>query len=476
MSSFYTSQFDKLFNATGNDKVVYYTDMIYGYKDLDTGFKSMVNLEDYMKPVTQVTINRVTKESVSNVMKGAASALVVDNTNFQGADNDTLVVTYSPSTSGITNVSNNIYTDLVAALGNPNDSKVGIELAKVATDHRKAYAFMENIILSICNWKYANVKTELLSSLQNSTTMLSDIQLAGEEIKNVTKPKESTIIANLHTTCSKAIEAMVKNQAPSTYLLSGFAEGPNFVSNTFRTILRESMYSKLVLPEYKGANIKDEVLMYVRRLLVEIYIVSYYPYIHFLYINELLKKFQTSGNFVNMRVAAMVRVAFTINSLITYYQVSSATTTDDTSTQKLNIIITQWAETLKNYMTAISRVDFKNKDATMQDVISNLHSMSTKVSTESLTIDELKDNIKTTQLEIRSILSLFKAVNNQRTTKVAQYGLLVFLLFAIVIASAVMIVFGLYPNYLLYALVGACSIIVIVKMAFAIMDLVKLDK
>lgn len=279
MSSFYTSQFDKLFNATGNDKMVYYTDMIYGYKDLDTGFKSMVNLPEYFKPITGLTINRVTNESVNDVIDGKSTTLVVDNANFKGADKDELVISYTPSSSTQASMeqSERIYTNLIESLGNPSTAMVANDLAKVATDHRKAFTFMENIVLSICNWKFANVKTELLSSLQNSTVMLSDIKSAGEEMRVISKPKEASMMSNLHTTCSKAIESMVKNQAPSTYLLTGFAEGPSFTNNRFRTTLRESMYSKLILPEYKGTNVKDEVLMYLRRLLVEVYVVSFYP-------------------------------------------------------------------------------------------------------------------------------------------------------------------------------------------------------
>jgi len=475
MSSFYTSQFDKLFNTTGNDKVVYYTDMIYGYKDLDTGFKSMVNVQDYLKPVTAVTINRVTNESVSDVMEGKSSLLAVDNSGFKGADKDALVLGYNtiPATP---ETANQIYNDMINALGNPSDPNVSVQLAQIAQDHRKAYSFMETIALSICNWKYQNVKMETLTTLQNSTTMLADIKSAGEEIRILNKPKEDTILANLHNTCSSAIEALVKNQAPSTFLLSGFAEGPSFGNNRFRTTLREAMYTKLRLPEFKGSNIKDEVLMYVRRLLVEIYIVSFYPYIHFLYINELMKKFQKSGNFVNMRIAALVRVAFTINLLITYFQETSPLFSENTQAQKSQVIMTQWAETLKNYMTAITRVDFKNKDATIQDVIANLHTMSSKVSSQAMTVEELKENIKATQLQMRSIISLFKGVNNERNKKGVQYGLLVFFLFFIVILSAVLIIFNIYKDYLMYGLVGVCAIILIVRIVFLILDAVKLSQ
>jgi hypothetical protein len=478
MSSFYTSEFDKLFNITGNDKMVYRTDMIYGYKDLDTGFKSMVNLSGFLKPVTGLSISRVTSESVNDVIEGKSSTLVVDNANFKGADKDALVVEYNASqtSQASSEAAERIYNDLVASLGNPTDATVASELATVPTDHRKAYTFMENIVLSICNWKYANVKSELLTTLQSSTSMLSDIKTAGEELRLISKPKEASLMTNLHTTCSQAIASMVKNQAPSTFLLSGFAEGPTFSNNRFRTTLREAMYSKLILREYKGTNVKDEVLMYLRRLLVEVYVVSFYPYIHFMYINELLKKFQTSGNFVNMRVAALVRVAFTINILLTYFQESGTLLQQNTRTQRLSTIITQWAETLKNYMTAISRVDFKNKDATIQNVISGLHTMSSKVTSQAMNVEELKESIKTLQLQMRSIMTLFKSINNERSRKATQYGLLVFLLVLIVVVSALMIVFNLYKDYLLYSLIGVCSLIVIVRVVFTIIEMVKLNK
>jgi len=93
-----------------------------------------------------------------------------------------------------------------------------------------------------------------------------------------------------------------------------------------------------------------------------------------------------------------------------------------------------------------------------------------------MSVEELKDSIKENQLQLRSIMSLFKAINKDRSTKATQYGLMVFLLVCIVVVSAVMIVFNLYKNYLLYGLVGVCSVIIFTKVVFTLIELVKLDK
>jgi hypothetical protein len=475
MTSFSSLEFDKLFNTTGNDKIVYYTDKIYGYKDFDTGFKDMVNLKQYFNPVSNVKVSRYSKVLLDEIIEGKSSAVVpADNKNWTRGADDVLVMDYSQGMFD-TVIAERIYTDLINVLGDPNEATSKQKLSEVATNHRIASTFMENIVLSICNWKYANVKTELEIALKNNTEMISDVITAGREIQLMNGPKEASIISNLHNTCSEVLATIVKNQAPSVYKLEGFAESPSFSLNRFRTTLREAMFSKLILREYAGNNsVTDQVLMYVRRLLVELYIIAYYPYIHFQYINELLKKFKEAGNFVNMRVAALVRVAFTINVLLWYYQEGSEKFKDKVAKQ--NVIVTQWAETLKNYMTALSRVDFKNKDASIQNVISDLHTLSSKVSTQSMSVDQLKESIVASQIQVRSIISRLKQINKERARKMTQYSVLVFLLLLVVVISAVLLTFNLFKNYVLYSLIGICTIIIMYKLVISIMELVKIAK
>lgn len=473
MTSFSSLEFDRLFNTTGTDKIVYYTDKIYGYKDFDTGFKDMVNLKQYFNPVSNLKISRYSKVLLDGLIDGKTSVVQADTNWTRGVD-DVLVLDYNQGTFD-TVIAERIYTDMINVLGYPNDATVKQRLAEVATNHRVASTFMENIVLSVCNWKYTNVKTELEIALKNNTQMIGDVVTAGREIQLMNGPKEASIISNLHNTCSEVLAKIVKNQAPSVYKLEGFVESPTFSLNRFRTTLREAMFSKLILREYARNNsVTDQVLMYVRRLLVELYIIAYYPYIHFQYINELLKKFKDAGNFVNMRVAALVRVAFTINVLLWYYQEGSEKFRDKTTKQ--NVIVSQWAETLKNYMTALSRVDFKNKDASIQNIISDLHTLSAKVSTQSMSVDELKEGIVASQIQVRSIISRLKQINKERTKKMTQYSILVFLLLLVVVISAVLLTFNLFKNYVLYALIGICAIIIMYKLVVSILEIVKIAK
>jgi hypothetical protein len=477
MTSFSSLEFDKLFNASGNDKIVYYTDKIYGYKDFNTGFKDMVNIADYLKPITKISVNRYNKDVINQIIDGTLkTAPQADNKGWERGNGvgDTLVMNYALADTLTPDVAETILNDLIKSLGNPSDQNVKANYAKVATDHRVASNFMENVILSVCKWKYENAKSQLLLELTNNKDMISDVLDAGNELKMMGSPKEGSILANLHETASKSIRLLIKDQAPSTYRLDGFVEGANFQFNKFRTTLREVMFQKLVLKEYAGnTTVPDQVLMYMRRLLVELYIISFYPHIHFQYITELLHKFRQEGNFINMRVAALVRVAFTINTLLWYYQQSVQQVPQ---IEKYQVVVTEWSETLKNYMTALSRIDFKNKDATIQNVIADLHTLSSKVSSQSLSVDELKENIVASQIQVRSIISRLKQVNAERAKKATQFGVLVFLLLLIVVVSAVLLIFNMFKNYLLYTLVGICSIIILYKLVVSIMDIIKIAK
>lgn len=487
MTSFSSLKVDEMFNSVGNKKLVYYTDKIYGYKDFQSGFNDMVNMTDFLKPLTSLYVTRYNKSVIDKIINGTLDKEAIsqqappgDNVNWVRGNEDILVIRYTLSKDYGTDLAEKIYRDMINAVGDPRDSLVKSSFAEVATNHSAASKFMENIILAMCNWKFENVKSQLNLFVSGDTVekkqMIDDVIQAGKE--TVMLPKQASIIENLHSTCSEAIATLVKNQAPSTYALEGFNENKVFAFNKFRTTLREVMFSKLILREYAGnTSISDQVLMYVRRLLVEVYIISYYPYIHFLYINALLKKFQSEGNFVNLRVAALARVAFTINMLLWYYNLSSDKF-PSTIHQKVyeQVIVSEWAETLKNYMTTLSRVNFNNKEASIQNIISDLHTLSSQVVSQSMSVDELKENIIASQIQVRSILARLKQISKERTKKITQYSILVFLLLLVVAVSAVLLTFNLFKNYVLYGVIGIASTIILYKLIVSIIDLVKIAK
>ncbi len=119
MTSFSSLEFDKLFNPTGNDKIVYYTDKIYGYKDFNTGFKDMVNITDYLKPISQLAINRYSKDVINKIIDGTLTTSSIareqpksDNLNWErGNGGDTLVMNYILADSLPTDIADRIYDD-----------------------------------------------------------------------------------------------------------------------------------------------------------------------------------------------------------------------------------------------------------------------------------------------------------------------------------------------------------------------------
>jgi hypothetical protein len=163
-----------------------------------------------------------------------------------------------------------------------------------------------------------------------------------------------------------------------------------------------------------------------------------------------------------MRVAALIRVAFTINVLLSFFNYGAEKFSGQTKVDKQSVIITQWVETLKNYMTALSRVDFENKDLAITDLISNLHSLSSKVTSQSMSVDELKENIKASQLQVRSIVSRLRQVNKERSRNTTFYTLLVLFTILLIIISAVLIIFNFHKQNLLIILTGLSVYVLLV--------------
>ena len=469
-----TTSTDTIFSKVG--KKAYYVDAIYKYADMKD-FISYVNLPYYLQPIQTVSVNRFEKSAVDNLISTIidfdesiptptiptnAPALIKDK-KWGNGDKD--VVTINFTTTNDTSIAETVYNKLLTALEDPASASAQKKLAKLQNNHKLADKFMESIVTTLCEWKFEDLKSSLIGNVSLQTLGSADVLSAFNLINELTNIEMKTIMNDIHNLSGKAISSMVIRKKPSVYLLDGYTIGVGDVTaleqNKFKNLLREMIYDKLIIRNLQSTDIE---LQYVRRILSEMYVIAYNPYVHFQYIKELEKKFQNEGDFVNMRVSALCKVMFTINTLLALFDMYPAGQTN---------IVVQWIGALKGYLSNLSRVDFNDPNVTIQDVISDVHELSSGVATRSMSIDEIKLQIKQSQLQIRSILARYSQMHKEQQKKAIQYNVLIVFIILLVAVSGVMIVTNYKKQYLMYVLASIVGLVIFTRTVMSIISMAK---
>lgn len=485
------SDVKNFFSGTG-DKKAYYVDVVYNYKDLDRGFQSQMNMTGLLETVTSIDIKRMDKayaqelaggivndfEMVEGKPDDKTTSPTVQTLRLRGSplkkdsnwsDPKTDVVTINMTTRrDDAGMSSKLYNSLVTKLQDPSvNTNAKRKLEELPKSHRSAQEFMTDVTMSFSLVRFVELVEGLATEARGTKfDNFPDLKSSLNRINELSATKRDEIVNSLHAVASISVASMVQRKKPSVYLLDGYApgvgDGTAFEQNTFKNLLRDNIYDKLII---RGMDASDDQLAYMRRVLSELYVIAFYPYIHFLYITELMKYFMKIGDFVNMRVTALSKVMFTANLMIGFYENTQSQPTfaaGQEGKKATDNVLTYWVGALKNYFVNLSAVDF-NSNMSLTDIVADVHELSARVTDQSYTVDQLKSIIKKTQLDIRSILSRYKQIQGQQQSAKVKYGLLLALLFIIIFAGGAMIVMNMYKDYLLYGLVGVSFLVTMVS-------------
>lgn len=509
------------FFAGSGDKKAYYVDVIYNYKDLDRGFQSQLNMSGMLESVQGVEVQRMNKQYVEDLITGmlkdftdvepskddVTSSTIQEQQNGQNIKTVTTIqrirtvneplkkdtLWSTPMNDVITmnvktipdqaNMAAEIYASLVNKLQDAS-TNVGARkrLEDIPKEHRSAHNYMKDIIMAFCTVRLNQFMRILRSEAWIASVSgvgVEKVKLAFNKLKGLSSTQNDEIMLNIHRACSKSLASMVVRKKPSVYLLDGYApggDGTAFERNRFKNTLRDMIYERLIIRDIvaDAPSDTDAMIGYMRRILSEMYVNAFYPYIHFLYISELMDYFKKSGNFVNMRVAALSKVMFTVNMLIGFYESTQSQPTfasGESGKKATENVLVHWVGTLKNYFVKLSAVDFKS-NMSLSDIIADSHELSSRVVEQSLSIDQLKERIQRVQLEIRSILTRYKQIHGQQKNAKLRYSFLIVFIFLLLIIGGTMITLDLHKQYLMYALTGIASLTVTISFVKLIMSIV----
>lgn len=446
--------------SSSTQSFVYPVDTVYRYTDLED-FKKFTEIELYLTNINDkvsiVNVDPVDAQyRLANPEKNITS-LKTTNT-FENWQNDTVQLVYSLSTE-------QVFKD--AQLGDLIvQSVAGMDTTRVSQSNDLADQYMLNIMTALGRWKYSDMKRKLLGYTNN---LSGPIQSALTRISELTGDTEIAILSELRRACSAALTQLVKNKDPKYFPMVGLVEGSVFNQTYIRFYLRESIYKRIFLRGINESN--DAILQYMKQILAELFIVCYYPMIHYLYAADLEKYFIARGDFMNMRAATAAKVVIVLNTVHTIIASQNGNKSMTfASTPALQNIL----RTINNYLNRLANPVFDDPTIKFGDIDLDVRNLSKTVNTQAMSIDDLKKYISQDQLLIRSHTNIYKGVDAALRSKQTQFALIVVFIIVLVIVSFLMMKFEYHLDYLIYGLVGIVVFFLMINMIYSIVALSRL--
>jgi len=219
----------------------------------------------------------------------------------------------------------------------------------------------------------------------------------------------------------------------------------NKLSSAFYYNLRNQMIDRLEIPQDVYPSNTSTTAIFMKKLLVDLYIKTQTPYIQFLYLQTMIKDYQKTGDFVNVRFCLLSQVAYVncwlkalgaiLNGVVTNNNTFTVTSPSDVlnymnngSKVSVNTIFNGIYQSLKDYLGKLNTNftvtgKFSNQIARddMNSLIKNLQDLSRRVQQDSQTIATQQNEIKSAQITLRNTSQGIQQVKETYTRAVVEF-------------------------------------------------------
>jgi hypothetical protein len=465
-----TQSFQDLFSSS-DKSYVHYVDTVYEYTDVDN-FTALLAFDSYLNTYTNPMLKKVDNEVVkARINKQTEPA--TPSTAWESWQRDTIEIIFDKQVPPQ-------FTPTPASLVKEITSAIqGLKEDNVKSSHALANSYMDQIMFAIGKWKYIDVRKKLVDNYNlpaNSSTIDANLRIAIQRIDGLIGQTNETVLAELKKVATDALDFWVKDKPAELFLLAGLSDGPSFHKTMIRNALREYIYKNLYLQAINEPN--DAILQYMKRILADLFIICFYPYIHYLYSSQLQDYFIKRGQFINMRSATSAKVMVVINSIELIKKHAGPSPggiaksgQELTSSSPEFAQLTAITETLNAYFANLSNPIFEEPSKKFGDVDIEVRNLAKDVYDLNLSIDDLKKWVKETQLQIRSHSAVYKSIDGTLKSKRTQYILHIVFIVLLVVVVGVLIKFNIYLDYTLYALAFIITFFIIVRIVSIIISL-----
>ena len=325
----------------------------------------------------------------------------------------------------------------------------------LTNNHDEMHKFLrtDNIEL-VSEYQFLSIfKKEIIDKIVNkdcgkpnspSTCNNIDYSKAIEQLAtSIADSEAEDIYKDLTKVSANAIEEIINNVdfIPSNLITQlGIGTETSFESSPFYYRLRAKLVSNSSkINELFPRSISTNTMMYIRKILADLYIKTSYLTIHFDILSSLQKKHQKLGDFMNARFGILAMTNFTYmyihNILENVKLLSNNANTIANLKTRLDL--------MSNYIIGLSNIEHSNKNSfnNLAKIIKDLHTKSYNNYTKSLNISELKQEIHKHQIALNNIVVNSQNIQHRYKLKYAEFVFITMFLFVIIITCSILFIF-----------------------------------
>jgi hypothetical protein len=340
------------------------------------------------------------------------------------------------------------------------------DVASTISTHEGFTNYMKAIMTAICKWRYSTIINGLKT---NSSSISPEFKPAVNLLSSIS----DTIIIDITNLCMKSIQSRAEREPVNSFIGTLFDKGASMEASqlSLRYKIRQDM---LVGFNLKLDNAPDaNTLINLKHILLDTYIVSMYPYIHWMYITALLDKYKKAGNFNLMREAVFARATCTMFALVSLYEKAQPLSDGSTDFNTSLTSVSTYISNIYTYIQNLTNVQFGNDNYGWSDVLNEVKKVSSGVTNKSMTIQQLKEQLRKVQLQVRADIDTYKSINGAYEWKIIQYKLLVVFLIFLIMIAGVLLTMNMETRYVMYSISSILAIFLLVKVIQAITWLMK---
>ena len=212
----------------------------------------------------------------------------------------------------------------------------------------------------------------------------------------------------------------------------------------------------------------NKIDLFMRKLLVDIYIKACYPLIHYDMIDILMKRYMSYGDFVNARFALLAKCLFSfqlVNELITGVPDNNIP----------NTIRVDFSTNIIAYIQRNNRGDINSTGTTedkLKQIVTDLHEMSNSVVDNSSFMRILGQAIQQNQLSMRSLITALEEQKKDLQKYYLEYYIVISLLLILILVCGLLYYFEIYEYGMITAVVFFICVL-LYKLVMMIMSFIQ---
>jgi hypothetical protein len=471
-SSYYQNHLAYLFKSSDSkDPAIYNVDqLLFNYTTADT-VNNNLDLSKCFNVISGLSYKRETVEDVMERMNAPDTLqpkLLPGTTAFteDSTQNEVRIELTYNATELPVSIVQTISDEVNAVSGREMKTNDLIVNAKgdITKSHRAMDNYMRGVISSICSLQMREAlrRAHPITGIKDLPNNLDD---AAEVITTGISSKRKDLLFSVVSDACKKVFHNILNELPT--IRNDVMKNFNNTSSSFTRPLYYQLRSELISSMYLPTNIvpdqDDHVLLFIKRILADIYIKTSYPLLHYDFIDAMMLRYGKSGDFVNVRIAVLSKVYLTFFYLgYVYEKIFSKAQLQPTTKSKYQLLFDQINTNLMNYLKSLNNIDMNGQAGknAMAEMLVSLHSLSDEVVTQNNAMTQLKRDIRDNQMALRNIIANNEILRDQYLKKVSEFWVVVTLIIVIVGICAALIVFN--KSTFVFYIAGAILMVILI--------------